>query len=93
MMALKDPKTNSETNALRSVALDYLGDIAARLRYLQLDMRSQRVVPTLDEVIANADVDGMSELLAAQGTIQNYLVAAARDDGMFIVGSSSDCPS
>lgn len=86
MGALNDRNKNTtEANAARTVALDYLGDIAARLRALHLEMAAKPIVPSLDEIISEANVEGMATLLAAEASIQTFLTTAARDDTMFEV--------
>lgn len=89
MTALEETKVSADANAARSVALDYLGNIAARLRALHLDMQSRPLIPSLDEVIAEADVDGLANHTSAQNVIHGYLSACAREDSMFTVGP---CP-
>lgn len=85
MTALEETKTSADANAARGVALDYLGNIAARLRSLHLDMGNNTHVPSLDEVIANVNVDGLKALIAAQNSIQGFLRTCAREDSMFTV--------
>jgi hypothetical protein len=46
---LEEPRGGSEFNALKSVALDHLGNIAARLRAIQQQVEIDPL-PTLDEV-------------------------------------------
>lgn len=67
------------------LALDYLGDIAAKIRSLDMEMSGKEVIPSFKLVIQNADVKGLSQLLAAHQTIQAYLTAASREDGMLVV--------
>jgi cohesin loading factor subunit SCC2 len=50
MNSLEDAKAGAEGNASKGVALDHLGDIAARLKALQLEMERNEIVPSLDEV-------------------------------------------
>jgi len=85
MAQLENKQTTSEANAAKSVALDYLGEIAARIRTLQLQMDAQPIVPSLDELIAKPDADGMAKLLESQRSVQGFLASAARDDSMYQV--------
>jgi cohesin loading factor subunit SCC2 len=50
MSPLEDPKPGAEASAVRNIALDYLGDIAARLRSFHPEMQGEGSVPSLDEV-------------------------------------------
>lgn len=65
--------------------MDYLGDIAARLRALHQQIETKDKVPSLDEIIADANVTGMAALVKAQTTIQSFLSTASREDSMFVV--------
>jgi hypothetical protein len=48
--ALEDGKAGGEASAAKGIALDHLGDIAAKLRGLQLGMDQDVLIPSLDEV-------------------------------------------
>ncbi|WVQ82810.1 hypothetical protein IAT38_004942 [Cryptococcus sp. DSM 104549] len=79
---LDESKAGADASA-KGVALDYLGDIAARLKALHLEMTGGMIVPTIDEAIAGADVVGMTALINAQASVHAFLNSAARDDGSF----------
>ncbi|KAL1405358.1 Sister chromatid cohesion protein 2 [Vanrija albida] len=82
--ALDNQRSTHEASAARAVAMDYLGDIAARLRALHQQIESKTKVPSLDEIIADANIDGMVALAKAQTTIQSFLSTASREDSMFV---------
>ncbi|BEI91569.1 uncharacterized protein CcaverHIS019_0403890 [Cutaneotrichosporon cavernicola] len=73
-----------EANAARALSLDYLGDIAAKIRSLEMEMNRKAVIPSFKEVLQDANSDGLAELLAAHQTVQSYLTAASREDGMLV---------
>ncbi|WVQ72222.1 hypothetical protein IAR50_001771 [Cryptococcus sp. DSM 104548] len=81
--SLDDNKTGVEATAAKGVALDYLADIAARLKSLSIEMLGEIKVATVDEIISEADVDGCTKLIKAQSSIRAFLTSAARDDGSF----------
>ena len=97
MSPLEDSKSGVELSAARNVALDYLGDIAARIRSSELEVHREGAHSSLVEVrhrcrsklthqiISSADVDAVSRILRDQTTVQTYLATSARDDGMFAV--------
>ncbi|KAL7420405.1 Sister chromatid cohesion protein 2 [Cryptotrichosporon argae] len=82
MTALEEGKASGELAAAKHLALDQLGDIAARLRGLHIEMLQDRVA-TLEEVILDADVDACSRLIKAHSAIRSYLSTASRSDGMY----------
>jgi cohesin loading factor subunit SCC2 len=82
---LEDHKQGAESSSAKNVALDYIGDIGARLRSLQLEMESQPIVPSLDELIAKPSPEGLAKLLDSHMVVQGYLASAARDDSMYAV--------
>lgn len=69
------------------MALDYLGDIAAKIRSLDLEMNRKAEIPNFKLVIQDANVNGLAQLLAAHQTIQSYITAASREDGMLVVSA------
>ncbi|TYJ53043.1 hypothetical protein B9479_006320 [Cryptococcus floricola] len=81
--ALDEKKTGTEATAAKGVALDYLADIVARLKNLSIEMLGEIKVATIDEVISEASVTGLTRLIKAQGSIRAFLTSAARDDGSF----------
>lgn len=86
MKALEDTKTGSDGSTAKSIALDHLGDVAAKLRALNTKT-SDKSIPTLDEIVASVDVDGLKTLKAAQRNIDNYLATSAESDDMFAVSA------
>ncbi|WWC90225.1 uncharacterized protein L201_005158 [Kwoniella dendrophila CBS 6074] len=91
IVSLEDQKNGPEITAAKGIALDYLGDIAARLKGLGLEMNTDGKIPTLDEVIANVDMLGLNRLIGAQASIMTFLSSAAREDGS--LNSSRDMAS
>ncbi|KIR30957.1 cohesin loading factor subunit SCC2 [Cryptococcus deuterogattii LA55] len=67
--SLDDAKTGNEATASKTVALDYLADIAAKLKTLGIEMAGVTRVSTLDE-----------NLIEAQTSIRAFLNSAAHDD-------------
>ncbi|WRT63186.1 uncharacterized protein IL334_000089 [Kwoniella shivajii] len=89
--SLEDQKIGPESTAAKATALDYLGDIAARLKALSLQMSGEGKLATLDEIIANVDMLGLTKLINAQSSIMTFLSSAAREDGS--LSSSRDMAS
>ena len=85
MNAIEDPKSNADS-AAKSVALDHLGDIAARIRGLHAQM-SNNMVPTLEEIVSKADSEGAKALLTAHKLVDSCLLASAEEDDMYSVSS------
>jgi cohesin loading factor subunit SCC2 len=77
-----------EASTTKSVALDYLGDIGARLRTLQLQMAEPPKVCSLDEIIANPKLAELNKLNEMHLTLEGFLASAARDDSMYQVSRS-----
>ncbi|WVR03096.1 hypothetical protein IAU60_000086 [Kwoniella sp. DSM 27419] len=78
--AVEDQKMGPEATAAKGIALDYLGDIAAKLKSLQMEMGGDNEVATMDEVISNVDVSGFSRLVQSHTAIRTFLSAACRED-------------
>nr|KIR48435.1 cohesin loading factor subunit SCC2 [Cryptococcus bacillisporus CA1280] len=78
--SLDDAKTGTEATASKTVALDYLADIAAKLKTLGIEMTGVTRVSTLDEVISEASIDELKNLIEAQTSIRAFLNSAAHDD-------------
>nr|XP_019013987.1 uncharacterized protein I206_00064 [Kwoniella pini CBS 10737]OCF52768.1 hypothetical protein I206_00064 [Kwoniella pini CBS 10737] len=78
--ALEDQKIGPEITASKGIALDYLGDIAAKLKSSGLEMLDDTKIATLDEVIANVDMMGLTRLIGAQSKILTFLSSATRED-------------
>jgi len=83
MNAVEDPKSSADS-AAKSIALDHLGDIAARIRALHAQM-SNTPVPTLEEIVSKADGEGAKALLKAHKLVDSYLSASAEEDDMYSV--------
>ncbi|WWC57550.1 uncharacterized protein I303_100082 [Kwoniella dejecticola CBS 10117] len=91
IVSLEDQKVGPETTASKGIALEYLGDIAARLKGLSLEMLGYGKIATLDEIIANVDKLGLERLINAQTAIMSFLSATSREDGS--LSSSRDMAS
>ena len=83
MNAVEDPKSSADS-AAKSIALDHLGDIAARIRELHATM-SNTHVPTSEEIISKADAEGAKALLQAHRLVDSCLLASAEEDDMHSV--------
>jgi len=83
MNAVEDPKSSADS-AAKSIALDHLGDIAARIRGLHATM-SNTHVPTSEEIISKADAEGARALLQAHRLVDSCLLASAEEDDMYSV--------
>lgn len=87
MNAVEDPKSSADS-AAKSIALDHLGDIAARIRGLHAQM-ANNVVPTLEEIVSKADSEGAKALLRAHKLVDSCLTASAEEDDMYSVSHIS----
>jgi hypothetical protein len=87
MNAVEDPKSGSESSA-KSIALDHLGDIAARIRSLHAQMTTN-FVPTFEEIISKADSEGVKALLQTYKLVDINLSASAEEDDMYSVSGES----
>jgi hypothetical protein len=82
MNAVEDPKSSADS-AAKSIALDHLGDIAARIRgHAQM---SDTPVPTSEEIISKADGEGAKALRQAHRLVDSCLLASAEEDDMYSV--------
>ncbi len=77
--------------ALKGIALDYLPDIAAKLRNFHIEMTKAAQIPSLDEIISNADVEGCSTLSSRHQEIHSHLTTASREDSMYSVSRRTAC--
>jgi cohesin loading factor subunit SCC2 len=84
MSSVEDSKSGSENSAAKSIALDHLGDIAARIRSLGEEMGVEPT-PTFDEVISAADPVGAKALIGSHRSIDTCLTASAEEDDMYSV--------
>lgn len=84
MSALDERKTGPDASAAKNVALDHLGDVAARIRKLAAQM-DQQPVPTLDEIVSSVDLEGLKRFCESQNHVDSYLLASAEQDNMYSV--------
>lgn len=78
----------TDNNATKSIALDHLGVIAARIRSVTLKTRQQEVdeqLRSMDEVVSRVDVDGLDGLMLAHRDLASYLCKKAGEDQAFVV--------
>ncbi|GAA6021361.1 hypothetical protein JCM10207_002022 [Rhodosporidiobolus poonsookiae] len=80
MATLADPKSSHEVNALKGIALEYLGTIAARIRQ---DTTGVGVgdVPSLREAVSNGDVDALEKVYAAHRSVLEHLARPVKSSG------------
>ncbi|KAI6042629.1 sister chromatid cohesion C-terminus-domain-containing protein [Pisolithus marmoratus] len=83
--SLDDVKTSqqADTNAAKTIALDHLGVIAARLRTSALRVRQRsRKHPALplDEIVSSESVENFERLLARHEAISSHLLKRSSDD-------------
>lgn len=91
---VEDPASTHESNAAKNVALDYLGDIATRLREVDVDTEGGIVsesVKSLDQVISDSDLDAVKAITSKHKTVKAYLIGAAREDAMYTVSHDTGC--
>ncbi|GAA5958783.1 hypothetical protein JCM21900_004761 [Sporobolomyces salmonicolor] len=81
MATLADPKSTHETNALKGIALDHLGTIAARV-CRDLGQRGKEQLRSLREIIAEADVEALEKLFIAQQSIVEHLKRMEASSGL-----------
>ncbi|GJE95924.1 sister chromatid cohesion protein-like protein [Phanerochaete sordida] len=87
--SLDDVKTTSqnENNAAKTMALEHLGVIAARLR--TCDLRKKEVgepsgaLKCIDEIADQLDVEGLEKVLDAHQDLSAYLLTRASEDQAF----------
>ncbi|KAG8907886.1 Sister chromatid cohesion protein 2 [Tulasnella sp. 403] len=86
--ALDDVKTAAaaaaETNGAKSIALDHLGIIGAKLRSCVLKQRQlndgEEPLISLDEVLAKTDTQQLERLITAHGDVANHLIKRSSED-------------
>ncbi|KDR82399.1 hypothetical protein GALMADRAFT_220397 [Galerina marginata CBS 339.88] len=84
--SLDDVKTSSQTdnNAAKTMALDHLGVIAARIRTSTLKVKRtaalKKVVKPLDEVVNNVDIKGLNRFLSAHQDVASHLCKRSSED-------------
>lgn len=88
MSSVEDSKSGSDNSVAKSIALDHLGDIAARIRSLGIEMGIQPI-PTFDEVISAADPNGAKALVGSHALIDMCLTTSADEDDMYSVSPVS----
>ncbi|EIW81234.1 hypothetical protein CONPUDRAFT_165445 [Coniophora puteana RWD-64-598 SS2] len=81
---LDDVKTSNQadTNGAKSIALDHLGVIAARIRSsaLKVNDRKKRPLQPMDEIVAKHSVDELNRLLSKHVDILSNLCQRLSDD-------------
>lgn len=87
MNALKDSKGGPDGSPAKSIALDHLGGIAAKIRTVQSP--GSHTVPTLDEIVSSVNVDGLTRLCQSQKLVDDFLLASAHQDDMYQVSHHS----
>lgn len=88
MNAVEDTKGGIDSPAAKTIALDHLGDIAAKLRSLGIAAASSSPVPTLDEVVSAVDTDGLTLLSQTHKLVDDYLCVSAEQDDMHKVSDT-----
>ncbi|KAI6114285.1 sister chromatid cohesion C-terminus-domain-containing protein [Pisolithus sp. B1] len=83
--SLDDVKTSqqTDTNAAKTIALDHLGVIAARLRTSALRVRQRggkHPVLPLDEIVPSESIENFERLLARHEAISSHLLKRSSDD-------------
>ncbi|KIO02759.1 hypothetical protein M404DRAFT_15882 [Pisolithus tinctorius Marx 270] len=83
--SLDDVKTTqqTDTNAAKTIALDHLGVIAARLRTSALRVRQRGGKHTalpLDEIVSSGSIENFERLLARHDAISSHLLRRSSDD-------------
>ncbi|KAF5337499.1 hypothetical protein D9758_013605 [Tetrapyrgos nigripes] len=88
--SLDDVKTSqkeSDNNAAKTIALDHLGIIAARIRSTLLkvqqeheDSRGKKLLKPMEEIVKNIDINSLDRLLAAHRDVATHLSKRASDD-------------
>ena len=95
MSSLDDVKTNhSDNNAAKTMALDHLGVIAAKIRasYLKFqedkgsDEKKSRTIKTLDDILKKNDAKELQRLVAAHQDVGAHLEKRASEDQAYDVG-------
>ncbi|KAK7469438.1 Sister chromatid cohesion protein 2 [Stygiomarasmius scandens] len=87
---LDDVKTShkeADNNAAKTIALDHLGIIAARIRSTSLkvqqeheESRGKKLLKPMEEIVKNNDVASLDKLLAAHRDVAMHLSKRASDD-------------
>ncbi|KAI0927411.1 hypothetical protein AcV5_007956 [Taiwanofungus camphoratus] len=84
--SLDDVKTSqNENNAMKTMALDHLGVIAARLRssmskFQETDISTHKKLSPLDEILSNVNVKRLQRLASAHQDLVSYLCKLASED-------------
>ncbi|CED83634.1 Sister chromatid cohesion protein SCC2/Nipped-B [Phaffia rhodozyma] len=87
--SLNDEKTSAEDNASKSIALDHLGLIGARLRtsFLQASIRAKKAglediggVVSLPEIVSNLNLEQLDQLSSLESEMIEHLCRAATTD-------------
>jgi cohesin loading factor subunit SCC2 len=84
MVAVEDTKPGADSSAAKNIALEHLGDIAARIRTFHRRIL-QSSVPTFAQIISKADSEGAGILLNAHRQVDVCLLASAEEDDNYSV--------
>ncbi|GAA6048643.1 hypothetical protein JCM3770_001996 [Rhodotorula araucariae] len=79
MATLADPKSTHESNALKGLALEYIGVIAARIRFNAGKPTSG--LRGLREAVIDADADALEKTAVAQRAVLDHLVKTGQTTG------------
>ncbi|KAH9480188.1 Protein rad9 [Psilocybe cubensis] len=84
--SLDDVKTSSQTdsNAAKTMALDHLGVIAARIRTsilkVQREPPSKKPLKPLDEIVSNVDLKNLNRFLEAHKSVASHVCKRSSED-------------
>ncbi|KAI0034608.1 hypothetical protein K488DRAFT_83792 [Vararia minispora EC-137] len=89
--SLEDVRTNNtvENNAVKSIALDHLGAVAARLRGSILRFQGTKEAPkedalrSLDEILKSRDTERLERLIAAHQDVSAHLARRSSEEQSF----------
>ncbi|GAA5984976.1 hypothetical protein JCM11641_005602 [Rhodosporidiobolus odoratus] len=80
MATLSDAKSTHESNALKGLALEYLGSIAAKIQEDSASAAGE--MSGLGEIVTTANVDTLEKVFAAHKSLVEHLDRKDRDDGL-----------
>ncbi|GAA5873259.1 hypothetical protein JCM8547_008616 [Rhodosporidiobolus lusitaniae] len=85
MATLADPKSSHESNALKGLALEYLGSVASRIRSdLSLKAAGETSLGSFRDAVSSGDVDGLEKIFAAQKAVLEHLERAEKAGGISV---------
>ncbi|ORX35130.1 hypothetical protein BD324DRAFT_633983 [Kockovaella imperatae] len=79
---LHNSQTGNEPTHAKMVALDYLGDIAAKLKGFQMQME-KHAVKSFDEIISTSNIEEAERLTEAHANVLAFLSGSAKEDSMY----------